>query len=157
MGHPVTGPLPAAEERILRELTVGVRRDLAAMPHVAGTAEVAMWLEREYRHATAQVKARILTEELPPQTVTEQVVCETQRPRWASWWDHIKATYAGRWWAGWWVRRHPPAVLWEDVTQRRTVQVQVRAAWKFPHAPHLPTALGRAVIHTATDVFTFDS
>lgn len=156
----MTDPITPAtgEGRVLHALTVGVRGTLDAsrLHHVAGTVDLSTRLDRVAERLAMRLKADVLAEQLPPQTIRHTVTAVEELPHWATWWDHAKATYAGRWWARWWVRRHPAAVTWHPVRAVRTVEVEVRAAWKFPHAPHIPTELGRAVLYTTTEARTYD-
>lgn len=136
----------------LQQLKVACRRVLSAeLPFVAGTArfDVSMmeWISRDLM---LDVQARVLAEQLPPQEITHHVRVWTTDPRHATWWDHFKATYRGRWWMGWhrWEIRYVDTPVWLD----RRVTVAVRDHWTYPRATvGLPPSLGSPVLVTMWD------
>lgn len=69
-----------------------------------------------------ELAAHVLAEQLPPETVTRQATVTGSRTvEWvvaATWWDHFKLQYAQRWWARWYVRRRPAAVVPKQETVR---------------------------------------
>jgi hypothetical protein len=91
----------------------------------------------------------VLSERLPPETVTrtERQHVTVDAPRWATWWDHAKATYAGRWWAAWYVRRRPPQTVTVPATGwvTATATVNLERFWTYPEAsirdPNMGTPL----------------
>lgn len=112
--------------------------------------------------------ARVLAESLPPQEITHQVAGWTPlhaegtvpAARFATWWDHFKATHRGRWWMRW--RHWPVHYTWEfhrwryDEDRqpwRRTVTVSVRHHWTYPRAAiPLPPEFGGPVLATTWEV-----
>lgn len=96
--------------------------------------------------------ADVLSERLPPETVThtERQHISLDVPRWSTWWDHAKATYAGRWWAGWYVRRRPPHTVTVPVAGwvTATATVNLERFWTYPEAsirdPNMGTPLRRS-------------
>lgn len=74
--------------------------------------------------------AEVLAERLPDERVVESVVEEMLRP--ATWVDHFKLRFAGRWWVRWWVRWWPVRLV--EVPHRLTVVVDLQRWRKFPEA-----------------------
>lgn len=98
-------------------------------------------------HVVVTLSAKILAEKLPPQQITDTVT----GPRWATWWDHLKATYRDRWWI--W---YPTDFGW--IKPARTVQtpiavtVPVLANWTYPNASlRISDSFGSAVLYTTTE------
>lgn len=93
------------------------------------------------------LSAKMLTERLPDQHITDTVT----DPRWATWWDHLKATYRDRWWIAYpldfgWIK--PPRHTLTPIT----VTVPVAAHWTYPDASlRIPEEFGAAVLYTTTD------
>lgn len=91
--------------------------------------------------------AKIITETLPPQQITDTVT----DPRWATWWDHLKATYRDRWWIAYpldfgWIK--PPRAVDTPIT----VTVPVAAHWTYPHASvWIPPEFGTAVMYATSE------
>lgn len=69
----------------------------------------------------------LLAEKLPPQTITDAAHFEV--PRFASWRDHLYATYRERWWARWMPR---PQFVAEP--HRHVTTVTVQDHWTYPQA-----------------------
>lgn len=155
------------EDRQLRQIVVGVRQVLDDMPQAAYTATASTRRDHLIERTALDLRARVLAEELPPQHLTTRSTADhvfdlnVQQgdPRWASWWDHLKATYAHRWWARPLVRRFPARTIDTVVTirdrQTRTcehhIDVTVRQRWVYPHAPYVISPdLGAAVFKSDT-------
>lgn len=140
-------------DRILPLIAVAVRRDLTeqALHHAAATMTVQQYADFLGRGVTMALRTQLAVEHLPDTAHPFTVQGVQQYPVWQTWWDHFKSTYQLRWWARWWVQRHPPRHRWTDVTVNQRITVPLRAAWKFPHIPHVPADLGRAYLHTWTD------
>lgn len=138
----MTGPydLPVGRDIYLEVLTLGrtAALDLPAAMRTSGRFDM------HINHATdkliMRVRSDVAAEKLPPQTFTTVV----DDPRWATWWDHLKATYRDRWWARAAVRRWPPRTVGTLVP----VTVDVAAWWKFPDTPVPRAGLGRPVVYT---------
>lgn len=85
------------------------------------------------RHAIISVAGSLLAEQLPPVTLDDQQAFTV--PRYATWWDHYKATH---WDRGrmWWLRElgwvKPPRTVDEPHTHVTTVDV--RGRWTYPRA-----------------------
>jgi hypothetical protein len=141
----MTGYLdPARQPLILNVERLARRRELTRefLDRVDGQQRY----DRETERLVMTLHADVYAERLPSQqhriTVTD--------PRWATWWDHLKATYRHRWWAQWWVRRYPPRTVDTPIT----ATFNVRAAWRYPDTPHLRPGLGTPVLWTATTPVT---
>lgn len=97
-----------------------------------------MHVGHELDRMVVELRTSILAEKLPPQHVRHV----SMEPRHASWWDHLKATYRGRWW---W-----PAALsrvsYVDVPV--VTFLRIRDHWAYPRASLIPPAegLGRPVM-----------
>lgn len=130
----------------LNQLKVAVRRTLPReMVFVLSTTEADSFLQHETDRMVLELKARVLAQQLPPQTMQHLVRVETLDPRHATWWDHYKATYQQRWWMRW----HTWTVRYVDtpVTVQRLITVTVRDHWTFPEASIVPPdQLGRPVM-----------
>jgi hypothetical protein len=84
-------------------------------------------------------RREVLADKLPPQHARHVAMVQ----RHASWWDHLKATYRGRWW---WPRVLSP-VSYVDVPV--VVNLAVRSQWLYPQATiRYDEALGRSVLWT---------
>jgi hypothetical protein len=76
-----------------------------------------------------------------PRKVYEQSCSATAGVvRFASWWDHFKATYRRRWWMRW--RRWEVHYFWREETAVATARVVASIGVIFPHARNLPEQLG---------------
>ncbi len=73
----------------------------------------------------------------------EQATATASVVRFASWWDHFKATHRRRWWMRW--RHWGIRYVWVEDTAVAEVTVEASLAAVFPHAEaHLPDWLGPA-------------
>lgn len=159
-GSDAAHPEPAVLERdatmTLEMLRVGHTLELP--PHLfasgdidvpAGVRDLQVTVLRQtHREALYRLCGYVLAEQLPPVSVTEQVQVGFPMP--VSWWDMFKAAHAGRWWARWWVRRHPART--RRVTRVAGVTVDLTRYRTFPEATvPLPADLGSArAAHTLT-------
>jgi len=100
---------------------------------------------------TVQLRSFVLAHQLPPETITQTISGTTQDGRHATWWDHFKATYRGRWWMRW--RGWQINYRLVDVPYFHTVQVVVRGHWSFPDArlASYPPELGEPVYIAITE------
>lgn len=148
---------PVGTPTTLDTLTMNIRYRIPDLPGVAATltAEVT----RDDRafitdSAVLALRAKLLAERLPPQTHNHvfDLNKAVPDPRWATWWDHLKATVRDRWWARAWVRRHPPRTVDTTVRviDRYVIPVTVHSWWTYPHASIVPPDLGHAVLYTET-------
>lgn len=141
MTHPIFH-LADGPQVTLETLTLG-RSDTVDLPQsmrTSGRADV--YTDRAADRLILQVRADVYAERLPSQTYHAVV----DDPRWATWWDHLKATYRDRWWARAAVRRWPPRHVLTPVP----VTVDVAARWKYPDTPVYREGLGRPVVWTET-------
>lgn len=104
---------------------------------LARSVDIAVARDHLYDAFIVRLTTAVVAEKLPPQTF----VGYTPDPRWATWWDHLKATYRGRWWTR---RLSPPRTV--DTLVR--CDVQVRARWQFPDTPVPREGLGRPILYT---------
>lgn len=103
-----------------------------------GTLRVDESYNDQLRDVLLSVEAEVLRQVLPPVQVSETAVMEVFRP--ATWVDHFKLAYAGRWWMRWWVRRWKPHLV--VVPHRLTVVVDLQQWRQFPMANHDPADYG---------------
>ncbi len=135
---------PNARAFTLDMIDAGFRQDFSA--EFLRRVNIDMRRDPVADRIVATVRAKLYAEKLPTQSY---VVC-TPDPRWATWWDHLKATYRDRWWAAAYVRRWPPRTIETTV---RTV-VNVRSMWVFPDAPYARD-MGAPMMWTTTDHGTY--
>lgn len=98
------------------------------------------------------LEARVLREGLPPEhvTATETVRTTSVHVGPATWRDFWKLTHGHRWWARWWVRRHPARVIDhpQPVVWQATAQFDLEKYRLYPHADiRVRDRLGPDVIH----------
>lgn len=123
-------------EEMLYLLKVKVERQFSA--EVWAMRSMKMHVGYELDKMVAELRTTVLAEKLPPQHVRHV----SMEPRHASWWDHLKATYRGRWW---W-----PAALghvsYVDVPV--VTYLHIRDHWAYPKASLIPpeNGLGRPVV-----------
>lgn len=146
----MTGP-PSMEHIALQRLKVGVRQELSReMATLASTAEFSSMIDHVTDRMVLQLRAHVLAEQLPPQTIQHRVRVETKDPRFATWWDHFKATYQHRWWMRW--REWDVQTVRTPVVVERTVCVSVRDHWTYPRAGiALPSEFGSPVLVSTWD------
>lgn len=94
--------------------------------------------------------AELLAEKLPPVKITDRV--EFTVPRYATWIDHLVATYRSRWWARL-LRWHRRPLRYVDEPHSHVTDVTVRGAWTYPRATTvLPgRQYGHVVYKASTD------
>lgn len=128
----------------LEELTVGVQYALQDTPQARESLRIRTDRDRARDLLVLRITAGVLAERLPPERLHGVVTV----PRWATWRDHLKDTWRGRWWFAWVVRRWPVRYIDEPVP----VVVPVRSWWKYPHTPHiLSHGQGYSALHVETD------
>lgn len=141
------GPIAAS----MQQVTLG-RLKLACTTHLsrematlASTAELELMVDELTHNLVYRLRAQVLAEQLPPQTIKHIIRVTQDDPRHATWWDAFKATYQQRWWMRWrsWTVNH----VQTNVTVNRTVEVNVRNNWTYPRAAiRLPDEFGRPVM-----------
>jgi hypothetical protein len=143
----------------LEPLRTVVRAELGASMAESISVERAGHYLRE--SLVYQLKASVLAEKLPPERIEVKLDyphpeavgefgCQDD-PRWATWWDHLLATYRGRWWTRWF--REPRTIMIPvryrvtmPVTCHHRAQVDVLAAWTYPRANTALPGLGHPVL-----------
>lgn len=112
------------------------------------------WVTDHLRDALwLNLRASVLAEQLPPQTIRQPVRISIRDPRHASWWDMWKATYRGCWWARWLLRSKHWRIETVDtvVTVAGESIVNVHDHWTYPRAPRLEHLAGTAVMVSTYD------
>ncbi len=103
---------------------------------------------------TVELKSYVLAHQLPPETIADVITGTVQDQRFATWWDHFKATHRGRCWMRWrrqWIINYQTV----EVPYRHTAQVTVRGHWTFPQARlAYPRELGEPVYIAITEAGT---
>jgi hypothetical protein len=128
----MTNPFTDAPHVVnLQVLKVGVQERVSAQ--FAERMSVTQDRDRITDVLAMRVTATVLAEELPPVSVTERVAFTV--PRFATWWDHFKATRWERWWV--WILRDlqwikPPRFV--DEPHTHVADVKVRTYWTYPRA-----------------------
>ncbi len=139
---------------LLERVRATVRADLG--PAVADTVRLVKILDLMVHELSVDV----LSDRLPPaeihhtvrakQTVT--VDGTVTYDRFATWWDHYKATYRGRWWMRWrrWnvrtVKEAHPYTVTRDIRCKHHVTVDLERYRTYPHATvALPESFGAPV------------
>jgi hypothetical protein len=139
MTHP-WGPL--APER-MRQAHLGALR-LAVTERVGQFAASRMDYEVLRELDPPALAHRMTTELLAcsagPQVYTDRRSASVQLVRFASWWDHFKATHRRRWWMRW--RHWQIHYTMREATAVAEIKVEATIAAVFPHAEDLPPGLG---------------
>jgi len=110
----------------------------------------AKYLAEELAYA---IEAFVLKEELPPEHITGETIAPTMTLHLgpATWRDFWKLTHGHRWWARWWVRRHPARIIEHPLTARHRVGYELTTGQRFRLYPHadvkIKDKLGRGYIH----------
>lgn len=91
----------------------------------------------------AELSTTVLSEQLPTERVTQRRREEVETARFASWWDHWKATYRGRWWMRW--RRWSVRQLVDTHEIEAVAAVHLDRFWTFPKAAVSVPELGDPV------------
>lgn len=130
---------------LLEQARVACQQSVAGLPHVAAHLQPMIVLD-EFHRMALRLRSTVLTQTLPPQTIIQEAKGFTDQHRYATWWDHFKATHRQRWWMRW--RRWDVAYTTDRIPFEGRSSVTVRARWMMPRAPALPDALGPAVLYT---------
>ena len=106
-----------------------VRQRISA--YVAESLNVRTYRDMVTQDLIVDLEAALLSEKLPPKTVELEATVTV--PRFASWFQQLRATYRQRRWFGWlFGRRRPIRFVDEQHTLRSTVEL--RAMWTYPNA-----------------------
>lgn len=95
-----------------------------------------------------ELTTMVLADRIDETEIREQRSETVYFPRFATWWDHFKATYRGRWWMRW--RRWQVRFVAEDVTVTAKVVVDLTRYHTYPQANIVPPEFGRPVRWTET-------
>jgi hypothetical protein len=88
-----------------------------------------------------RLSTELLAKTTGPQVYTDRRSASVQLVRFASWWDHFKATYRRRWWMRW--RHWKIHYTLREATAVAEVRVEATIAAVFPHAQNVPDVLGQ--------------
>lgn len=105
-----------------------------------------------YEELVLRLQAHVLREDIGREHVTasERITHTTEHFGPATWRDFWKLTYGHRWWARWWVRRHPARVIEHPQTTRwvATATFDLEKYRTYPHADvRIRNRLGPDIIH----------
>lgn len=139
-------PITHMQQVALTQLKLAARHYLSReMATLASTVQLNAMVDDMTDHLVFELRARVLAEQLPPQTIRHHVRVTVDDPRFATWWDTFKATYQKRWWMRW--RTWTINYIKTPVTVARSVEVNVRDHWTYPRAAiALPDQFGRPVM-----------
>ncbi|MGC4886723.1 hypothetical protein [Micromonospora sp. DT227] len=111
---------------VLDEVRSQISEDLG--PYAAGRTE----LVEQIDGMRMTLSMSVLAEQLPTERVRGHRREVIQTARFATWWDHWKATYRGRWWMRW--RRWSVRQLVDEHELEATAVVDLRRYWTYPRA-----------------------
>lgn len=106
-----------------------------------------------FADAVYALEAHVLKETLPPEHITGRTIAQTVTVHVgpATWWDFWKLTHGHKWWARWWVKRHPARVIDHPLRERHEVAYELTTDERkrlYPHADiRVTDKLGRSYIH----------
>lgn len=119
---------PGYTEVLLERLKVGLRADIGA--HTLDSLAANMVQDPFLDRCALQLRAYVLAERLPPETITQHVPVIWIKP--ATWRDHWKLAHGHRWWVHWWVRRRPARTV--ELRQTAGVTVNLQRYITYPKA-----------------------
>jgi hypothetical protein len=134
---------PQRDFRILDAMRVGIRMDPMYALHgrrVGSYSAREMELSRIIEPMMLDLSTYLLTEKLGEERIVEERVVDHECIRFASWYDHWKATYRGRWWMRW--RRWEVRYNIEHHPIKARIEVDMTKHWTFPEADIVPAELG---------------
>ncbi|WP_047894532.1 hypothetical protein [Micromonospora sp. RV43] len=108
-------------------------------PYAAGRTE----LFEQIDSMRLTLAMSVLAEKLPVERVRKHRREVIQTARFATWWDHWKATYQQRWWMRW--RRWSVRQLVDEHEVEATAVVDLQRYWTYPRAALPVPELGEAV------------
>ena len=126
--------------RTMRELKVAFR---TYEPRIGTYSSDRLELVKLVEHMGLELRTAMLADWLG-----EERIIETRREnheclRFATWWDHFKATYRGRWWMRW--RRWAVAYNIENHPLTARAEIDMTRYWAFPQADIYVSELGDPV------------
>lgn len=128
--------LASYETLTLERLKLGLQTNVGAHVRESLTAELD---EDIWGGMICRLKADILAEKLPPETIVRSRVFVLDFP--ASSWQHFKHEHKESWWLGWLVRRRP--VRTEQHKEEATLTVDLDRYRTFPQCNYtFPKDLG---------------
>ena len=129
-----------AHEVVLEEIRYAVRHDpLHLGAYSAGRVDLRQLLDP----MMFELSTAVLSERLPTEQVTRRRRETIETARFATWWDHWKATYRGRWWMRW--RRWSVRQLVDTHEIEAVAAVNLDRHWTFPRAAVAVPELGEPV------------
>lgn len=141
----MTGPHGSAPrdvrlERMRYQVSQRVSRELAASLRLDEQQDMISG------HLVQRLVVDVLAEKLPPHKLDDRQAFTV--PRFATWRDHLYATYRGRWWARW-----MPAPRFVDEPHAHVLAVTIRDRWTYPSATTVaPGGLfGHVVLKSSAD------
>jgi hypothetical protein len=102
----------------------------------ASRSRYELWHEHDPPMRTHWFTTEVLAKTTGPRTYEAHESATAMMVGFASWFDHFKATYRGRWWMRW--RRWRIHYRQRSETKTATVRVEAELALFFPHAAALP-------------------
>ncbi|MFI7608518.1 hypothetical protein ACIBTV_25660 [Micromonospora sp. NPDC049366] len=121
----------------LEELRYGLRQDLGS--YAAQRLELREVLDQ----MAVELTTSVLADKLPTEQVRQYRRERIETARFATWWDHFKATYRERWWMRW--RRWRVAQLVDEHLLEAVAVVDLQRYWAFPRAAVPAPQLGEPV------------
>lgn len=125
------------EHVVLEEVRHGITEELG--PYARDRTE----LIRRLDDMRITLITAVLAERLPAEQVRERRHEVIRTARFATWWDHFKATYQQRWWMRW--RRWTVRQLVDEHELEATAVVDLQRYWTFPRAAVSAPQLGDPV------------
>lgn len=110
---------------------------------VGSYASDRMELVRHLEHMCWELRTYILADQLGEERVTRTHRETAEFVGFATWWDHFKATYRGRWWMSW--RRWQINYKVSEKHVDGRVDVDMTKYWAFPQANVPVPELGEPV------------
>lgn len=136
------------EQRVMDMLRVAVRTDpLVRLGYFsASQMEISKILHDDMIQFATNLLADNLGEEkaIANSRQTEEFV------GFATWWDHFKATYRGRWWMSW--RKWRINYKIDELTVLGQIEVDLKRYWAYPKAEITPPEFGEPVRWTITNL-----
>ncbi len=136
----VFGESLRSEWREMEELRIGMR---TMDPPLGYYASARTELVRHIEQMAWELRVHVLSERLDEIRVADSRTEDHECIRFATWFDHWKATYRGRWWMRWrrWTVRYN--IEHHPITVR--VAADLTRYWTYPEASITPPEFGEPV------------
>lgn len=138
--------------------TLGMTTTLDDLPFIAANLRARV-IRNELGRSVLWIRSRVLSQRIPPQTIHQPASGWTDQQRFATWWDHFKATYRQRWWMRW--RRWAVHYTTDRIPFEGRTTIQIHGKWLMPYAPALPIPsefeFGEAVLHADVAEVRYES